>query len=142
MNLKIIRYTPSYDGVFGELSTGDGKSFGVTLEHAFSDTLDQGPFWAKVKDGTYTCKRGEHQLHNSPKFITFEVTGVEGHQGILFHVGNYNKDSEGCILLGRRIVHNPDAEGRMITSSKNTFNKFMDLQKNVDEFTLTVVTQV
>lgn len=144
MNLKLIRLTPSYDGVYGELFQEDNSLVGVTLEHAYptKEAASYVSYNPKLQDGVYTCVRGQHKLHDAIPFETFEITGVKGHSGILFHVGNYNKDSEGCVLLGRRILHNPDAEGRMISSSRNTFNKFMDIQKGINEFTLTVTTKV
>jgi hypothetical protein len=77
---------------------------------------------------------------NAP-FQAFEVQNVPDFQGkpvtgILFHVGNFNADSDGCILLGS-VLYNVN-EPWMIRSSTPTFNKFMALQKNVTEFTLTV----
>jgi hypothetical protein len=70
-------------------------------------------------------------------FITFEITGVPGHTGILFHMGNYNQDSDGCVLLGESTV--PDPDPTMITSSVLTFNQFMGSQTGVDTFQLTVI---
>lgn len=47
--------------------------------------------------GRYKCI-----WHNSPKFgWTYLVTGTEPRTQILFHVGNYPKDTWGCILLGK-----------------------------------------
>lgn len=47
--------------------------------------------------GRYKCI-----WHNSPKFgWTYLVTGTAPRTQILFHVGNYPKDTWGCILLGK-----------------------------------------
>jgi hypothetical protein len=70
-------------------------------------------------------------------FTTFEITGVPGHSNILFHIGNYNKDSEGCVLLGRGITEAQSGD-QMITMSNTTFKYFMDNQAGVDTFILTV----
>ena len=70
-------------------------------------------------------------------FITFEITDVPGHTGILFHMGNYNKDSDGCVLLGEEAV--PTSEPTMVTNSVVTFNSFMASQSGVDTFQLVVV---
>ena len=91
----------------------------------------------KIPQGVYTCMRGEHELENGPKFITFEVMGVPGHSGLLFHKGNFDNDSKGCILLGMNVVGAPGA--RMITQSGLAFDRFMALQKGVDDFQLTVI---
>lgn len=50
-----------------------------------------------IPEGKYKCV-----WHNSPKFgWTYLVTGTEPRTQILFHVGNYPKNSWGCILLGK-----------------------------------------
>ena len=50
-----------------------------------------------IPAGRYKCI-----WHNSPKFgWTYLVTGTEPRTQILFHVGNYPKDTWGCILLGK-----------------------------------------
>ena len=83
------------DGIFGELSAGNLNL--VTLEHSY----DKKP---KIPVGTYKCVRGVHHLANMVHpFTTFEVTGVPGHTNILIHPGNWNSDSEGCILVGKVI---------------------------------------
>ena len=71
-------------------------------------------------------------------FETFEVLGVEGHTGLLFHWGNFNRDSEGCILTGEEDFTSDSGE-RMVTASRKAFAEFMDMQKGVDSFLLAVV---
>lgn len=139
MNLKLTRVVFDSHGIFGTLTDHDDIAIAVTLEHSYDAKLGNGSYAPKLPNGEYKCLRGTHQLHNAPPFETFEITGVPGHTGILFHAGNFNEDSEGCVLLGRRIVPNPSGDGDMITSSKNSFLKFMDLQDGINEFTLTVL---
>ena len=64
------------------------------------------------------------------------LSDVRGHTNILIHAGNYNNDSEGCILLGDSVIMS--GRGQMITNSKVTFAKFMDLMKDQDSFFLMV----
>ncbi len=115
-----------------------------TLEHAYVTGHDEAglaSFAAKLPEGTYTCVRGTHQLHNSSPFQTFEVTGVPGHTGILFHVGNYNSDSDGCVLLGRRLIQDESGttrSGSMLSGSRLAFDAFMARMEGVDSFTLVV----
>jgi hypothetical protein len=93
----------------------------------------------KIPTGTYECLRGVHQLAPtaiSPKpqpFETFEITGVEGHSGLLFHTGNFSEDSRGCVLLslGRN--------EKMLINSREGFERFMQAQAGCDNFTLTVI---
>lgn len=133
MNLKLTRTSYDPDGIFGILFDENNQQVAVTLEHSFNSE-------PKIPLGVYTCKRGQHQLEGmASPFTTFQVMNVPNHTNILIHMGNYNKDSDGCVLVGRGVAPNPDAPSEnMITSSLNTFNKLMDLQKDVDQFTLTV----
>jgi len=69
-------------------------------------------------------------------FSTFEVTGVEGHSGLLFHRGNYNKDSAGCILVGQNIA---DVGGQqIITGTPAAFAAFLERLDGIDQFDLEV----
>lgn len=143
MNLFLQRAVKGADGVFGSLTNEDETFSCVCLEHSYK--LEDDSYTAKLAPGVYTCKRGQHQLEGmTSPFETFQVMDVPSFQdkpvtNILLHVGNFFEDSHGCILLGRRIApRDPPESGNMITSSKNTFNAFMDLQKGVDAFTLTV----
>lgn len=129
MDLKLNRKEYWADGILSELTTDKGKIIAHTLEHAY----DSKP---KLPEGVYKCIRGTHRLHDGIPFETFEITGVEGHSGILIHVGNWNKDSDGCILLGDAVA--ASKQGTMITNSKVAFHDFMSLQTGVNSFTLTV----
>lgn len=137
MNLILIRNQSRPDGIFSTLTSEDGHFTAVTLEHAY---LVNNQWLPKIYDGTFTCVRGTHQLENmkSP-FETFEITGVIGHTNLLFHMGNWDKDSSGCILLGENIALS--SQGQMVTSSDAVFEKFMSLQAGVQSFTLKVATQ-
>lgn len=136
MNLILTRQKKIADGIFSIL-TGYGDT-AFTLEHAYQN--EAGDFYAKLPSGTYICVRGQHQLHSMDQpFTTFEVTTVLGHNGILFHVGNYNRDSDGCILLGSSVFHDVDNGRDMIINSRDTFEKFMAKLEAIDTFTLEVI---
>lgn len=113
------------DGIFSELCAGDEVLF-QTLEHSY----DCKP---KIPNGTYTCVRGMHALSSGPPFVTFEITGVDGHKGLLFHCGNANRDSEGCVLVGM------ERSGDMILKSREAFANFMHMLEGVKSFQLTVI---
>lgn len=136
MNLILTRKDCRPDGVFSELTNEDGDVVAHTLEHAYDD--GQGGYTAKITPGEYTCVRGEHRLAGMVKdFTTFEITGVAGHSALLFHWGNYNHDSEGCVLVGQAVV--PSCGIQMITNSRATFASLMDLESGLDSFQLTVL---
>jgi len=138
MDVKLVRLDYFPDGIFGELQDTSGNKLAVTLEHAYDSGQGNGSYLPKIPKGTYKCVRGDHKLHSTPQpFKTFEITNVPGHTGVLFHWGNFNEDSDGCILLGTDETH--QGKIHMITHSKAAFQRFMDLQKNVDTFTLTVL---
>lgn len=129
MNLILTRMNIGSEGAFGVLESEAGTRVCYTLEHAYA--MDG---WRpKVPVGTYACVRGMHQLsgHLEP-FETFEITGVPGHTGILFHCGNVEGDSSGCVLLG-------DLEkGVALINSRKAFSEFMAIQSGLDSFTLVV----
>lgn len=135
MDLKLTRKAAHLYGVFGEITTEAGDAVCVTLEHAYA--LPGSGYSAKLANGVYKCVLGTHKLSNLNPFQAFEVQNVPWFQGspvsgILFHIGNYNKDSEGCILLGSKVGTG------CILDSRDAFDKFMALQEGCDEFTLTV----
>lgn len=148
MNLTLVRSHSTDKGVFGEILDDAGKHLVFTLEHSYQGTVDvkdtEGkalpPIWvAKLPYGTFTCKRGQHQLHSGP-IETFEVTGVPGHTGILIHPGNTEDASEGCILVGIGRTFDQAGGGLPValTQSRDAFKAFLDLQAGVDEFELLV----
>lgn len=125
--ITLTRTSATADGIFGTLSQ-DGSQLCVTLEHAYQQP--DGSYAPKIPPGEYTCVFGQHELHTGP-IETFEVTNVPGHTGVLIHPGNYNNDSEGCILVGYAI------SGDMITESRATWTGLMQ-HIGTDNFTLQV----
>ncbi len=127
--LKLIRKEFREDGIFSELCDSSGNILAHTLEHSY-DCMP------KLYDGEFTCIRGTHRLHNNIPFETFEITGVTGHSGILFHIGNWNDDSDGCVLVGSKVAQN--SLGQMVTGSMQAFAEFMKLLEGQDNFILVV----
>lgn len=133
MNLTLRRKDFTIDGIFGVLENESGQIIAATLEHAYPYDCFGGLFKSKIPNGIYICQRGMHTLERIKEpFETFEITGVVGHTHILFHVGNTNMDSEGCVLLGT------EKWNEMVIKSRDAFNKFMQLQTDVNIFSLVV----
>lgn len=129
-SLTLTRFSRCEAGIFSHLLDDQKNLIAVTIEHAYQQP--DGSWAAKIPTGTFTCVRGTHQLSHGDPFETFEVMGVPGHTGILFHCGNDESASSGCILLGTAL------QGDFITESRKAFSKFMDLMDGVQSFDLIV----
>jgi hypothetical protein len=135
VSFKLTRKEYRSDGIFSELHDDKGNLVAQILEHAYLQ--HDSSYAPKVPLGNYKCVRGPHRLHNMTEdFITFEVTGVPNCVGILYHWGNWESASEGCLLMGATIAQSP--QGQMITSSRDTWGKFMASLDGINEFELTV----
>jgi hypothetical protein len=139
MNLTLKRQPHGYlpDGILSRCYDDLGNQVFVTLEHPY---MAEGGTWQpKIPPGTYTCARGMHRLDGmAHDFETFEVTGVSGHSGLLFHAGNWNRNSKGCILPGEDFATDGKGED-MVVNSRTAFSHFMKLQAGQDSFRLTVI---
>lgn len=126
--MKLKRIAETDTGTYGVLISG-GTPFAVTLERPW---LNNRKGESCIPTGRYVCKRVQ-----SPKFgNTFEITGVNGRSHILFHKGNLDDDTHGCVLVGESF--NPVSGSHGITASKEGFAEFMAKTANVSEFTLDV----
>lgn len=115
------------EGCFGILKNGS-NALCLTLERTFDDVR---PI---IPAGTFNCVK---TVFVRGGYGTFEITGVEGHTRLLFHRGNVETDSLGCILLGttRGELNGEEA----ILGSAAAFAKFWNLVQNEDSFDLEVV---
>lgn len=130
METLIIRRIASGDlGTFGVM-VHNNIPFTLTLER---EDLDNASNISCIPAGTYKCKRVQ-----SPRFgNTFEVTNVPNRTHILFHKGNIDDNSLGCILVGEKF--DPVLGSQGITNSKEGFNEFMDKVNGEMEFRLIIV---
>lgn len=128
--LKLIRIANDNHGTYGVLLDGS-TPFAVTLERVWRDNA---PNISCIPDGIYTCKRV-----NSPRFgETFEVTDVPGRSHILFHKGNTEDDTQGCILVGEQFE---SLRGKTaVLQSGHGYVEFMSRLSGMDEFTLGIRT--
>lgn len=128
MNLIVQRLTKSREiPTFGVILNESQIPFALTLERPWRDNQKG---ISCILSGAYVCKRV-----NSPKFgITFEVLNVFGRSEILFHKGNIQEDSHGCILIGEQfgVLSSEPA----ILAAKEGFEEFMRITALVNEFEL------
>jgi hypothetical protein len=79
---------------------------------------------SRIPAGIYTC-----EPYSGTKYKNvYIVTGVPGRTAILFHWGNTEKDTAGCILLGLKTGRLDGAPA--VLSSKKAFNYFKSLIGN------------
>jgi len=125
----LLRIANPEQGIFGVLKDGD-MPFCVTVENnAFV-----------IPDGDYICRRV-----NSPKFgNTFEITNVPGRSNVLFHGGNWEEDSTGCIVLGEKFEPIWDEKRKRlkegVMESNKAFSEFKERTVGLITFSLKVRT--
>jgi len=125
----LLRIANPEQGIFGVLKDGD-MPFCVTVENnAFV-----------IPDGDYICRRV-----NSPKFgNTFEITNVPGRSNVLFHGGNWEEDSTGCIVLGEKFEPIWDEKRKRlkegVMESNKAFSEFKERTVGLVTFSLKVRT--
>ena len=127
-SIELIRMEEGPDGTFGILKI-DKRIFCATLEPR--DMLNKLDVSSIPGPQQYLCRKRLSRFGE-----TFEVLDVPGRTGILFHAGNFIRQTKGCILLGQH--HDKLRIERGVMNSGNTFARFMAEMKDVDEFLLTV----
>ena len=120
MIFHVIRLENSSQGFIGVMMA-DSVIFCFTLEK--DDTF--------LKPGSYHCQR----FHGTKWPDTFEIV-VPGHTAVLFHAGNVEADTQGCVLLG---ATTGKLKGeRAVLNSGETFRNFLKMTEKVNFFTLFV----
>lgn len=119
--VRIVRLEQTAQGALGSM-TLFGHLFCSTLE---PDSNDPDRF--QIPEGTYFCRRFSGSKYKD----TFEVV-VPGHTALLFHAGNIEAHTQGCIILGQ--YPGKLANNRAVLNSGNTFNKFMAILQGVNSF--------
>lgn len=144
MKARCLRFCNGPFGVFGWLLLIDDLGGKEIFAVAEDDWLDNQKNISAIPVGTYRCKRVQ-----SPRFgPTFEVTGVPNRSAILFHSGNTEEDTEGCLILGEAfgslrkgdedMVGRPVVDKWAVKDSKTAFRRFRDATIGLQEFQLTV----
>lgn len=128
--LDLVRVSPNNSaGAFGVLMEGRNP-FAVTLERTYDHTgrLQR----VKIPPGRWVCRR-THFYRGG--YDTYEVP-VPGYSRLLFHKGNVEDDSEGCILVAQRygVLNGQPA----ILNSGVAFADFMRRTTGQPEVILTV----
>ena len=134
-DLELVRVSIAPEGAFSVLLQ-DGVPLGpVALERSYpvASSMPRGPQFLKIPAGRYRCKRTRF-FHGG--YETFEITGVVGHDRLLFHILNVETQSEGCVGVGQRFGRVRSAPG--ILNSTLGFAEFMDAMGRRETFELLV----
>ena len=124
--IRLTRVATSFrHGTFGAL-TIDGEAFCVTLE----------PYdYGNIK--SHSCiPSGQYEVapYDSPTFgSVYLVSNTPGRSQILFHAGNIQRHTKGCIILGSS--YGKLAGDRAVLNSGATFRAF---RARVNRFSLTI----
>lgn len=127
------------DGCFGVLlhhAPGtfelDGAPFAVTVERTFENSR------VVIPSGVARCTRTTYWKGGYP---TYEIH-VPGHTRLLFHKGNMESQSLGCVLVAKSFGEIGMAHGAPVNGVIDSAGGFADLMRrsgNVDEFALLIV---
>lgn len=134
-DLELVRVAVSEAGCFGVL-VAHGVPLGqVTLERTepADPSAPTGAQLVKIPDGKYVCRR-TYFIRGG--YDTYEVTGVIGHSRLLWHKGNHERDSDGCILVGQKFASRLLAPG--VELSSLGFHEFMLWADGRESFELEV----
>lgn len=127
-NFKLVRVAYIPDGTFGVLKDEE-TPFCLTLEREWNDNK-RGE--SCIPTGTYLCRRVQ-----SPKFgNTFEICDVPDRSHILFHKGNLEDDSHGCVITGEEYGEYKNKVA--VLSSGRAFREFKQRTDSIDSFKLEV----
>ena len=123
VSIDIKRGTVTQSSTIGTL-TVNYMDIGYTLE--LPDRGNQ-QFISRIPEGVYF---GELFPSPSLGYLTIRLRDVPGREDILIHVGNYPKDTEGCILPGK-------SKGKdFVGDSRKALNEILgiiDFAKTVDK---------
>ena len=123
MRARIIRLEMTKDGAIGVLLINN-EIFCFTLE---PDKNEKNKLY--IPQGNYHCQR----FHGTKWPNTFEIL-VPGHTAVLFHAGNVETDTLGCVLLGS--TTGKLKGNRAVLNSGETFKLFLDKTKDLSDFSL------
>jgi len=129
-DFTLVRVVVLPQGAFGVLLHHD-VPFCTTLERTYA--LPSGPGQlVKIPAGLWRCVRTRYLRG---EYDTYEIE-VPGHARLLFHKGNVELHSEGCVLVGESYATFAGQPG--IAASEAGFVEFMNRAGNRPEFQLRV----
>lgn len=128
MRLTLATASIIEPGCFSVLLSENGWPLLVTCERTFDDIRPV------IPAGVFTCKR---RMFNHGGYMTHEITGIVGHADVLFHRGNVEADSLGCVLTGLTfgVLNGMPA----VLSAAAGFERYWAVTKDYEQFELEVI---
>jgi hypothetical protein len=122
MKLTLQRFSSGNESTLGSLFI-DNIWCAFTLEDEYREVKIKGE--TRIPFGNYKIllrKEGGHHENYTKKFPEIHkgmlwLQNVPGFQYILIHVGNTDKDTDGCILVGDSCMQNITARGSLAGST-------------------------
>lgn len=129
MILTLIRDSQNDVRTLGHIVDGMGIILvAATLELPWKDNQ---PDISCVPVGTYDCKLEYSPVH---KKDLYWLQHVKDRGAVEIHIGNFPRDTHGCILLGSAI----GADTASIENSTSAFYTFMNFLNGAPDFTLII----
>lgn len=137
MKVTLIRVSDDGRQTLGQLFIHGDEGFLIfscyTLELPYKDNQRN---ISCIPKGTYLVKK-RNSKYSKFKYTHLHVQDVPKRTFILFHIGNFTRQIEGCILVGK-IFADIDNDGlKDVVLSKDTFNEMMSHLPN--DFILNIV---
>jgi len=128
MKLKLLRYSDNGNSTLGLLFI-DNEFFCYTLEDEFREVKVKGE--TRIPSGTYQLIINNDLTGLTEKYRKkynwfknhIQLKDVSGFNNVYIHVGNYETNTDGCILLGNSANNNQIEKG-VIGSSVPAFKQF------------------
>ncbi len=127
--IQITRFPGTVDKGTRGVMVLDGQPFIVTLELPWR--MNERSI-SCIPTGLYYCERYTSSRYKE----TFIILGVHDRDGILFHPGNFLKDTDGCICTGLSFGA-PHAKA-LVIDSRLAFDRFMIALENDNRFLLQI----
>lgn len=141
MHLKLIRYSSNTESTLGllfDVTNREVKFLCYTLEDEFRITklMEE----TRIPAGTFEIKlrtEGSHHERYRRKFSAFHrgmlhLQDVPNFKWILFHIGNTDADTAGCILVGDKTQQNITLPGRIESSTDAYVRVYQHIVKGFD----------
>lgn len=126
--MKLLRYFQNNHVTLGVLIIDNKHSPIYTLE----------PPWRDNERDISCIPQGKYRLapYNSAKYPdVWEVKDVPGRTAILFHIGNYLKDTRGCILPGMGVM----PECPMVNNSVNAIGLMRVILGRQEDYEIEII---